>query len=684
MSGIAGVLRHDGGPPDTGLLRRMAGALARRGPDGTGTLVDGPAGLVHSLLRATPESRTERQPLADPVAGLALAWDGRLDNRDEIAGALRAAGSPPRGESDADLVLAACAAWGEDAPARLLGDFAFVLWDGRRRRILAARDPMGFRPLFFHHGPRALLFGSEPAVLLEDAGLATRPHEGFAAEVLSGHPAGLEETLFEGIRRLPPGHLLLAERGRTVVRRFWEPRPGPAPADDREAAERLRGLLTEAVRCRLRSSSPVGVDLSGGLDSSSVAAVAWGLVRRGGAPAPSIEAQSIVYPGLPCDETPWIRAVVRGTGIPAAEFPGTEPGPEEFEAEVRLNRDLPDDPAGATARSLLEECRRRGVRVRLDGEGGDEWFGADRLHLADLLRAGRLGTLVRRAREDAGDGGPGEVAAVLWGRGLRPLVPPALRRALRRVRGTATPPPWIARDFARRVGLVDRIREEPTAGPWPTFAQADLWRTSGGAAAAVRAEAADRQASRFGLEVRHPFHDQRLVEWALSLPREQRVRDGVEKVVLRRAMEGLLPPEVTGRGDKADFSVLYARALCRAGGAERFRATALEEAGWIDGRAVRAMARAALPPDGEADPAASRWLVALWRIHGLDLWLRIASSTAGGVNPPQGRAAAGSPTSPWGPPTTATAGGGVPYNGNGGGAVVAPAMRGVGIPSGRP
>jgi len=612
----------------------MAAALAPRGPDGMETWCEGPIGLVHAMLRATPESEREVPLPRDDAAGLVLAWDGRLDNREEVAAAAAAAaGRPPRGDSDADLVLAACAAFGEEAPERLLGDFAFALWDAPRRRLLLARDAVGLRPLFYAATPRAVLFGSGIGVPLEDPSFPPRPCEGWIAEWLALAVTGEGETIYEGLRRIPAAHLLVAAEGRLALRRFWEPRPDPSVPGEDEAGgrERLLSLLSEAVRCRLRSRSTAGIDLSGGLDSSAVAALAGDLERKGRSPAPGLLAQSVVYPGLECDETPWIRASARSAGIPAREYPGADPGIEAFEGHALRHRHLPDNPASVSFLPMLEDARREGIRVRLGGEGGDERFGGDPCRLADLLRSGRLGEARAALREESGGRGIGGSFAVLWAGGLRPLLPSPARSLLRGVRGRPAPPPWIRADFARRSRLADRVRSEPARGAWPTFEQAALRGALSTGAVALALEDWDRQAADFGLEARHPFLDRRIVEWSLSLPRERRIRGALSKVLLRDALSGLLPGETTGRTTKTEFTALHDRALRRMGGAGRFERLAVEEAGWVDGAWTREAARRTLSPRGGGGPPDRRTVNVLWSVFALDLWYRMTFAREGRI-----------------------------------------------------
>ena len=213
MSGIAVIYNLDGRPADGLLLDRMLSAIAHRGPDGMGRWIGGPVAIGHAMLHTTPESTRERQPLCED--GLCLTFDGRVDNREELAAAFKDAGIGLKGDGDAELVLRAYQLWGDESPRRILGDFAYALWDGRIRRLLCARDPMGVKPLYYHIGPGFFLCGSELHQLLQDPRVRRAPNEPMVAEYLLGAFSTREDTLFSGLMRLAGGDLLVVRARRS-------------------------------------------------------------------------------------------------------------------------------------------------------------------------------------------------------------------------------------------------------------------------------------------------------------------------------------------------------------------------------------------------------------------------------------------------------------------------------------
>src|SRR2546427_419333 len=227
MSGLAGLLALDGGSAETLVLQRMLAALAHRGRDGQNTWSSGPIAMGHQAFWTTPEARGEIQPWRHPSGELVATLDGRIDNRRALRDALVARGLPPRAEHDAELVLRAYECWGEDFARELVGDFAVAIWDGPARRLVCARDPLGVKPFYYHFDGHHFRWSSEPQAIFEDPTVPRRPHEGMVAEMLAGYLVSTEETLWQGLFRLRPGHTLTVTRDGLCLRRYWSPESAP-------------------------------------------------------------------------------------------------------------------------------------------------------------------------------------------------------------------------------------------------------------------------------------------------------------------------------------------------------------------------------------------------------------------------------------------------------------------------
>ena len=629
MSGITAIYNLDGRPLEPELLRRMTGVIAHRGPDGTGLFVDGAVGLGHQMLRTTPESLNEEQPLADETGNVVLTLDGRVDNRDELKAALKGKGIELRTDTDAELVLRAYQAWGEDCAGRIIGDFAFVIWDKRQRKLVAARDPMGVRPFYYCLEGQTLRCGSELRQILEDRTVRREPNEGMVAEYLSPYIVSTEDTLYREVFRLPASHLLVVQPGAPVrKRRYWEidPERQVTYRTDEQYAEHFREVFREAVKCRLRSLGPVGSDLSGGLDSSSVVVMAQSLYRSGELSDPGFETFSQVFPpGWPAYESAYIDAVTSMWDIKANRMRVPPPEAYRYPESVRRFFDFPDYPNGADGHALKVLARTKGIRVKLSGLGGDERVRRSLYHFADLLRGWHIAGFLRAVRSEASRLGAGPAVALAKSSGIAPLLPGNVRRIIRILRGGNRKSfPWIDRRFAAQTNLFERLDPRPTGPQFATLVQQDIHDAAFHGITAHAAEMEERSDAWFGLEARHPFKDRRVFEFAVQLPESQRFRDGLGKFVLRQAMRELLPEEVRQRTGKATFNHTLNDAFRLLGGETMFDSLAIETLGWVDGNWLRATANKELRLNAcnQQDEQCISRNYALWMVFGINLWFR--------------------------------------------------------------
>ena len=633
MSGIAVVFELNGRAADPALLERMLSAIAHRGPDGLGRFVEGPVALAHARLRTTPQERAESQPLADPAAQLCLVFHGRLDNREELSSELMSRDARIESGADSELVLRAYQCWGEDAASKILGDFAFALWDGRRRRLFCARDPVGAVPFYYWHNGRSFRAATELQQLFADPAVPREPNESMAAQHLVDHHLDREETLFRHLMRLPPAHCLVASDQGVAIRRYFDLAPGREiryRTDDEYAAHFFE-IFREAVRCRLRTAGGIGSYLSGGLDSSSIVGMAQALYREGAAPPTRFETYSLIYPP-PADEGEYIRAVVEMWDLKSNTPTPTQLDLETAVEQVVRYRDIPDRPNGAMWNSLRASAQTQGIRIMLDGRGGDEWLNGSSQYYADLIRQLRFISLLRAVRADAQRARADSLSFNPWTalarRGLMPFVPAGALVALKSALGRAAPVPWLSPDFIRRSGLRERMRSESeTVAHVPGFARREFYSMFAVDAFQTHAqEMTERSSAAFGLEIRCPFYDRRLIEFCFAIPEEQRRRPGRTKFVMRNAMRELLPAAVRERVTKANFSESFFRALRQPEVKDLFsRPLRIESMGWVDGKLVREAYRGtfhALDNLGVNSREAYRYIWPLWAALGLELWLK--------------------------------------------------------------
>jgi asparagine synthase (glutamine-hydrolysing) len=566
MSAITGFWHLDGRPAGSAELQRMLHRLSHRGP-GEGAWCGGAVALGHRLLHTTPESLRETLPLVERGGGLALTADARIDNRQELMDALPGSARPARDAPDSALILAAYRTWGVHCVAHLVGDFAFALWDDAKGHLFCARDHFGVKPFYYHHQPgRLFAFATEIKGMLALPQVPRRLDETRVADYLQWSLDDQEITFYEDIVRLPPAHTLVVTRERLTLQRYWslDPEREVRLGSNRAYAEAFREVFTQAVGSRLRSAFPVGSSLSGGLDSSSIVCTARELMRKhaGG----RLHTFSLVFNDLPqCDESPFIGAVLDGGGLVPHRIRGDRLSPLE-----ELDRYLTcEDGASWVFNMCLHWAMHRsaaehGVRVFLDGLGGDEVVCHGIGRLPELVRSGRLPELavsVIRLGRHYGQ----SPAGILKRRAIRPLLPPVALRLWAASRGrlppaSGPPPvrPLVARAFAERIGLEARLRRLDRSHP------ATPGTLRGSHCAALTAginsagfESIDPVAAAFSVEPRYPFYDRRLVEFCLALPGEQKLRWGWTRFVLRQAMAGTLPETVRRRGGKTNLSAQF-------------------------------------------------------------------------------------------------------------------------------
>jgi asparagine synthase (glutamine-hydrolysing) len=564
MSAIAGLWRLDGRPGAGEQVTSMSARLAHRGRDGAGAWSDGPIALAHRLLHTTAESLTERQPLVSQDGSVVLVADARIDNRDELRAALGVAAAEAATWSDAAWILPAYERWGEGAPEHLLGDFAFALWDARRRVLVCARDQVGVKPFYYYHSPgRLFAFASEIKGLLALAHVPCRLNEVRVADYLASLLEDQEVTFYDGILRLPAAHRLIAGHAGLRIERYWSLDPARTLhlGSDADYAAAFRETFTDAVRCRLRSALPLGAMLSGGLDSSSVVCVARQL-QHGAAP---LHTFSVRFSEPACDERAYIDALLAGGGLEPHDIDGASLNPL---AELDRLLAAHDEPFYAPNLFLHEAiyraAARTGTRVLLDGLDGDSTVSHGLGSLHELARTGRW---LRLAREVRAFGlRAGKRPRDVWrSQILVPFAPAAVRRAWARLRGKRSPggiPALLHPDFARRIGLARRLAAASAHWPIPwrsERAEHHARLTTGVIPFAL--EIADASSATHGLEPRYPFFDRRLMELCLAFPSDQKLRDGWSRLVLRNAMEGILPPIVQWRGGKGSLSPGFTRHL---------------------------------------------------------------------------------------------------------------------------
>ena len=559
MSGLAVLIRFDGGDTDCRQVQAMTAAMAYRGPDGIAHWASGPAALGHCAMDAS-EAAVMPQPLLSEDGQVAAVFDGYLANHTELRADLAARGARLRSTSDAELVLCAYEAWGADFARHLDGEFAAALWDARRREAFCVRDHHGLRPLYWYWDGRTLVAASEIAAVL--AALPTAPplNLGYLAEIAADTYYSADETVWQGVKRLLPAHVLCAADRGLQLSEYWTL---PAEVDilyrrDEDYFEHYREVLTRSVRGAARSHRPLACEVSGGLDSSSVYCLAHRLQGAGQLPAPQLRGYTLAGPaGSDADETVFARSVGSHTNTAIAELPLFLPPLEWFAQRAAADRDLPPLPNAAMSLMLDEAAVGDGCRVTLTGIGGDQWCDGTYNYYGELFAARDWARLFACFRQDIGAEGFACTSGLLARLGPGSMLPASLRRALRKGLNrdkAQAPPAWVQPEYQRE--LAER-RQRYEAGYPADYRKSYKLRKLRNPVWSVVLDQASRQRARSGLEMRSPMMSRAFIEFSVRTPEHLKLRGGVSKFLHRSALVGILPEDVAGRQSKAEFSTAY-------------------------------------------------------------------------------------------------------------------------------
>lgn len=630
MCGLAGVVSLDRRPPEAAVARGLIACMAHRGPDGGGSFADDRVALEHLRLSILDPTPAGAQPMSR--YGLHLIHNGEIYNYVELARELSARGYEFTTGTDTEVMLAAYDAWGPDAVRRFNGMWAFALWDTSRSRLLLSRDRMGVKPLYYRRAPGAIAFASEVAALRAVPSIAAddrwRPEPDLGAvrdyltRALVDHS---DHTFVEGIRSLPAAHNMIIAGDRVTVERYWGP---PAlsgdsrrrvdhatRAEDDCLVEEFNELFTSSVRLRLRADVPIGTCLSGGVDSSAVVATTALLVSSpAGADSASNEQVPRFgfharFPEHGIDESSYAAAVAERANL---EMVYRSPQMSSLTATVTDLLTAQGEPfAGSSVFaqwSIMQAARERGLKVLLDGQGGDELVGGYPRYfgyrIGSLLAAGAWVDAVPELRAQVATSAMD--AATALRSAVRALIPAGADRSLRAATGGRFGVK-VSGDLVGAPSLANQHHE-----PGTPLARR-LWQdqVSESLPALLRYE--DRNSMAFGIEARVPFLDFRLLELAARLPDRLKVDGGWTKVALRRAMRGRLPDGVLRRRDKMGFATPEMGWLRQSlpDVSRTLRNGQVTERGWVRRDEIERLLALAQPADAGQ----------LWRLVTLETWL---------------------------------------------------------------
>lgn len=566
MCGINGIIFSDasGRTADPGVLARMRDVLRHRGPDEEGLFTDGQVGLGHRRLSIV-DLKTGQQPMFSGDGSRVIVYNGEVYNHLELRPELERTGHEFRTTSDTETILRAYEAYGPDAVERLRGMFAFAVWDGQKRELFMARDRLGVKPLYYVHAEDgSLFFASEIKALVEAGAIRPSLEYRVLTDYLANHAPSGDLTMFAGVRRLPPGHTLTWKAGKISIRRYWDisfERDGSDRRTDHEWVEEWATLFRQSVELRLMSDVPLGMFLSGGIDSSAIAAVMAGLVRD------PVKTFSVAFAEREANELRYARLVAERFGT---EHHEVVVSPEDFFAALPnliWHEDEPIAHPSSVALYFVSKLASEHVKVVLTGEGSDESLagygryartlanlhlgniydrfvpGAARRFVADRIAALPIDSAVRhKLKKSFLVVGPDIESAYFDNFAVFPkamqsrLLSPATRE---RLNGSLDPYAELSRLFAsvERGDMLDRMLYADTK----TYLHELLMKQ-------------DQMSMAASIESRVPFLDHRLMEFTAAMPNRMKLRGTTTKYVLRKAMKGTLPDEILSRS-KMGFPV---------------------------------------------------------------------------------------------------------------------------------
>lgn len=607
MCGIAGIYSQNNTPIQHFQIREMVNAISHRGPDGRDAWVNQESvGLGHVLLHTTPESFFEKQPFE--MNGCCITADARIDNRDELLPLLGYDSSSVASVPDSEILLSSYQKWGQDFVARIKGDFAFAIWDTRKQELICGRDIFGVKPFYYQKSSDWFIFGSEIKAILAFPQSSNRFNEDWLAN-LYYHDDAIQEkthTFYKNIQRLPPAHILRVNSSGLTLTRYWsfDPQRVTILKSDDEYAEALRYYFQRAVQKRMRSAFPIGSTVSGGLDSSAIACM---LHKLNPDPAKPIHTFSAVYQvDQYADESQYINAVI--------QQPGFQPHllyPDHASAFIDLNKVLwhMDEPFYGTNYfmpwSIFRSVNGHGVRIFMDGTDGDGTIshGKDQLELlaqaeqweefyketqmiekrfnnpryADkrslLLQHGapQLTEWVKKGKILKFSRGVRKInrqfrfttrnLIVNWG--VKPFLPNVMLKFWKRVRNRPVSDSKVSEILtpALTSNYLSRKRQNrPSVNAIENIQQSGrklhfIGLNNGMITYSL--EWLNRMASAFAIDMRYPFCDRDLAEFCLSIPADQKLRNGWTRYVFRNAMKNILPETVCWRGGKASFYKVF-------------------------------------------------------------------------------------------------------------------------------
>lgn len=555
MSAISGIFLRNGSAIDPEQMKRMNKALDHRGPDGSVIWTEDSLGLGHQMFYTTPESLNEKLPYVEE--DLVITADARIDNREELSVELGI--EDKESISDSYFILKSYQKWGEQCPDKLLGDFVFAIWDKGKEELFCARDHMGIKPFYYYLSDDKFIFATEVKAIIEILEFKPGVNKKMIAQILVLIFDDKTDTFYEDIFRLHPGHSLTVNLKEHKIEEYWSLNPNlrlRLNSDD-EYQERFLEIFTECIRCRLRTVYPVGFELSGGLDSSSVVSVASKINEEEKDNKLELSTYHSLFYKPKADESFYAKSVVKDRKIKANYIVGDELHPLEDIEQIIWHTDEPYVPFNNyISWKIYSKAQKDGNRIILNGVYGDNVLCVPFPYLPELFRkfkwikfAKEFSIYNKRFQKGYING---FLASAVY-----PMIPRFVKNVVSKRTSEKSMEEILfdENEFAVKTGIKNILKDFFENEQKIAYnLNNSHYRSLVDGIIPFITEFDYNLSAAFSLEMRYPYLDKRLVEFCYSLPPEIKIKDGWDKYILRSSLEGILPEEVRWRDTKTNYA----------------------------------------------------------------------------------------------------------------------------------
>ncbi|ADZ09096.1 asparagine synthase [Methanobacterium lacus] len=561
MSAITGIFNRNGKNIKLSQFQKMNSKLSHRGRGNSKNWIEGNMALGHQMLWTTKESLIEELPFHDEDLKLIITSDARIDNREELSNILNIENSTE--VSDSYYILKSYEKWGENCPKHLLGDFSFAIWDDSQQKLFCARDHMGIKPFYYFLSNDVFIFGTEIKAIIDNDYVPYELNEYKLALFLMKDTENNKLTFYKDIFELPGGHSIVLNKSEFDISCYWQLDPNLEIIMDSEEdyVKKFLELFEESVKCRLRSCFPVGSELSGGLDSSSIVSVAKNIRGANDCFQPFCTFSQIFEETLECDEKNYINTLIDDTIEPF--FINVDNiSPLNDIDTILWYQDQPFYTPHITKQiQLYKHVQDRGVHVLLSGQGGDQVLSLGNNYFKELAVTNQWKMLINEINDFSKMINTNRFT-VFKEKVIYLLLPYKLKKFIKIFLGI-NDESIINLEFAQSLGFdlknyynhLNDVNKLNTKEIHYKKITSSVNETVFGTI--------DRRVANFGIEVRFPFYDKRLVEFCYAIPNEMKFKNGWNRYILREAMKNIMPDEIRERVDKNNFSKSFEKSFIK-------------------------------------------------------------------------------------------------------------------------